>query len=143
MRAAASLLFILSYSAAGAEPVQVRPTTPPVDEMVVRRLIEGLGDTDFDVRQNLAVSLAKIGPASVEPLIEALQDKNPDRRAGAAYALGLIGSGARAALPTLLDLLKDDDVGVRRSASYAISRIVPTGRAPTAVATKQPERGER
>jgi HEAT repeat protein len=130
--AVVAFLFVSSLPA-GAQAPTARPTAP-VDDTVIRRLIEGLGHPDLDVRQNLAVALAKIGSASVEPLIEALKDTSAERRAGAAYALGQIGSGARAALPALLDLLKDGDVGVRRQASYAIGKIVPAGRPASAVA---------
>lgn len=111
---------------------------PPVDEAIIAKLIDALDDADLDVRQNLGLALAKIGPAAVEPLIKALQDDSAERRAGAAYALGSIGSGARAALPALLNLLKDPDVAVRRQVSYAISRIVPAGRPISSVAKVQP-----
>lgn len=97
------------------------------DGALVRQLIDALKDPDPDVRNNLATALAKIGPASVEPLTAALKDRLPERRAAAAYTLALLGSDSRPALPTLLDLLKDDDVDVRRQASYAISKIVPPG----------------
>jgi HEAT repeat protein len=97
------------------------------DPVLVRRLIEAMKDTDPDVRVNLAVALAKIGPAAVEPLVAALKDSLPERRAGAAQALGQIGAGAKAALPSLLDALDDTDRDVRRQASFAVSRIVPNG----------------
>ncbi len=111
------------------------PGGASVDETVIRRLVEALKDSDTDVRQNLAAALATIGTPAVEPLIAALKDKITERRAGAAYTLGMIGRPARAALPVLLDLLKDDDVSVRRQASYAISRIVPASpEAPKSIA---------
>lgn len=141
MRTAIILILISTPTVTGAEPAPAGRGTAPVDDAVVRRLIDSLNDPDLDVRQNLAIALARIGPASVEPLIEALRDKNSDRRAGAAHALGLIGVGARTALPGLLDLLKDDDVGVRRQASYAIGRIVPPGRSTASVAVTPPAGG--
>lgn len=116
-------------------PPAVAPA-PGVDGVIVRRLIDGLKDPDLDVRHNLAAALARIGPSAVEPLTAALKDEVPERRAGAAYALGLIGAPARAALPTLLDLLSDDDVGVRRQASLAVARIVPPGPAAAGVASR-------
>jgi HEAT repeat protein len=99
----------------------------PADEALVRQLIDALKDADPDVRNNLATALAKIGPAAVEPLTAALKDRIPERRAGAAYTLGLLGGSGKSALPALLELLKDDEVIVRRQASYAISKMVPTG----------------
>ena len=109
------------------------PATPAADpvpeDALVRRLIDALKDTDPDVRLNLTAALAKIGPAAVEPLVTALKDSLPERRAGAAQALGQIGAGAKAALPQLLDALDDKDLDVRRQASFAVSRIIPSGTA--------------
>ncbi|QEL13906.1 HEAT repeat domain-containing protein [Limnoglobus roseus] len=116
---------VLIACSLAASPVQV--TTSATDEALIRQLIDAMKDADPDVRGNLANALAKIGPASVEPLTTALKDAVAERRAAAAYTLALIGSPSRTALPTLLDLLKDNDVDVRRQASYAISKIVPTG----------------
>ena len=108
------------------------PAADPIpDDVLVRRLIDALKDSDPDVRQNLANTLAKIGPSAVEPLSAALKDSLPERRAGAAYSLGLIGSPAKSALPQLLDLLDDKEVDVRRQAAYAVSRIVPSGVKPS------------
>jgi HEAT repeat protein len=109
------------------------PAADPISEdVLVRRLIDALKDSDTDVRQNLAATLAKIGPAAVEPLTAALKDAVPERRAGAAYSLGLIGPTAKSSLPQLLDMLDDKELDVRRQAAYAVSRIVPSGVKPTA-----------
>lgn len=118
------ILFAVSISGTMAAP----PGGEPDQKDVIRKLIEALKDPDPDVRQNLGAALAKIGADSVEPLIEALKGDNADRRAGAAYTLGLIGPAAKSALPALLDALKDEAVEVRRQASYAVSRLVPDGR---------------
>jgi HEAT repeat protein len=105
------------------------PAAPPVSEDgVVRWLIAALKDADPEVRQNLAMALAKIGPAAVEPLIAALKDPLPERRAGAAAALGRIGAPARSALPALLDLLDDKELDVRRQVSHAIAVLIPASR---------------
>ena len=109
---------VVAASVPAADPV---PTAA-----LVKRLIASLQDPDPDVRQNLASALAKIGPAAVEPLTAALSDDSAERRAGAAYALGQIGGPARSALPKLLDALDDKDLDVRRQASYAVSRLVPS-----------------
>jgi HEAT repeat protein len=101
------------------------PASDGDDTLIIQRLIDALKDSDTEVRQNLAVALAKFGTAAVNPLIEALKDSNPDRRGGAAYALGLIGPPAKAALPALLDTLSDKEPDVRRQASYAIGRLLP------------------
>lgn len=124
-------LCVLAAGVPAAEPV--------ADDVLVKRLIAALQDPDPDVRQNLATALAKIGPAAVEPLTAALADDLPERRAGAAYALGQIGPPARSALPKLLDALDDKELDVRRQASYALSRLVPSG---TGKSTTPPKGGK-
>jgi HEAT repeat protein len=99
---------------------------PPVDNATIRRLVDGLRDGDPDVRQNLAAALARVGPAAIDPLAASLKDANADKRAGAAYALALHGDSAKAVIPTLLDLIMDENIDVRRQASFAISRIIPS-----------------
>lgn len=116
-----------------AFPAPAAPVPPPseAEESVIRRLIEAMKDADLDVRLNVAYALSKIGPPAIESLVTTLKDTNTDRRAGAAYTLGLIGPQARSALPALLDALTDPEVEVRRQASYAIGRVLPT-RVPSA-----------
>lgn len=108
-----------------AGPVSAAPP-PDADDAVVRRLIDALKDPDAEVRQNIAVALSKLGPACVDALTETLKDADPNRRGGAAYALGLIGLPARAALPALLEALSDKEPDVRRQVSFAIGRLIPT-----------------
>jgi len=109
-----------------------------IDDEVVRILVDGLKDPDFEVRQNLGAALAKTGVRTVAPLREALKDKLVSRRSGAAYALGLLGESARPALPELLEALTDPDTDVRRQASFAIGRVIPVGRAgPPDTATRR------
>jgi HEAT repeat protein len=117
----------LAILGVGVVAVAASAADPPPTDALVRRLIDALKDPDPDVRQNLAVALAKIGPAAVEPLTAALDDSLAERRAGVAYALGQIGPAAKTALPKLLDALDDKDLDVRRQASYAVSRLVPSG----------------
>ena len=125
MRIAASLFAFgwLSLPLTAAPPA-------PTDSELIAKLIAALKDSDPDVRANLAQALAKIGLPAVEPLVEALADPLPDRRAGAAYALGLLGSPANSALPQLLDLLDDKETDVRRQASQAIVRVLPSAKLP-------------
>lgn len=125
---------LLTLPAAAGEPVR--------EDALVRRLVDALKDPDPDVRQNLAVALAKIGSAAVEPLMAALEDSLAERRAGAAYALGHMGNAAKPALAKLLDALDDKDLDVRRQASYAISRLVPGGAKPPAKPVDSPTGGK-
>lgn len=118
------------------------PPARPDDAVIVTRLVEALKDTDVEVRQNLGAALAKLPVDSVGPLTAALKDPNPARRAGAAYALGLIGEPAAAALPGLLDALTDTDLEVRRQASQSVGRVLPPGRRRVPVALPVAGRGK-
>lgn len=124
---------IVATALALPQPDARRPG--PLDDEAVRRLVEALKDPDFEVRQNLAVALAKTGGRTVPLLRDALKDKLAERRSGAAYTLGLLGEAARPALPELLNALNDTDTDVRRQASFAIARVVPAGRVTPAPAT--------
>jgi HEAT repeat protein len=93
-------------------------------------------------------ALGKIGPDAVPALIDALKGKAPDpakgkdkkkvmpaasegddtlRRRKAAEALGAIGPPAKAAVPTLIDALKD--TAVRTEAARALGNIGPDAKA--------------
>jgi HEAT repeat protein len=112
-----------------AVPLSAAPPAPTEGELIAR-LIASLRDPDPDVRANLAQALAKIGPTAVESLSDALADALPERRAGAATALGLMGTSAKGALPKLLELLDDKENEVRRQASQAIVRVLPSSKPP-------------
>jgi hypothetical protein len=98
---------------------------PPLsDQELITALIEALGDPSFEVRDNIAFALGNLGEAVAPKLLDALNDPMPERRQGAAMAIGRIRPGYRPAVPALMRALKDKDDGVRRQASYALSRIV-------------------
>ena len=123
-------ILILSLCLGGVSaPVAAAPPAVAEGELI-RQLVAALKDSDADVRANLAQALAKIGPPAVDPLIEALDDALPERRGGAAYALGLLGPLGKPSLSKLLELLDDKDTEVRRQASQAIHRVLPTSRPP-------------
>ena len=117
-----SICTIVTLSLAG----QVLSADPvPDNEQIAATLVDKLDDPDEEVRQNLAVALARLSPDSLPKLTLTLRDHSADRRAGAALALALVGPPARAALPDLLQALSDESSTVRRQASFAISRILP------------------
>jgi hypothetical protein len=101
---------------APAEAGQFKDIVPP--------LLESLADADGGVRQLAAATLVKIGSDAAPPLIEALQAKDRETRANAAYVLGHLSPLPREALPALAKTLKDDDKEVRRRAAYAIHNLV-------------------
>jgi len=123
---ACSLFFWASSGFAAAPPLG--------DRDLAVRLIAALNDPDPDVRANLSQALAKIGPTAVEPLLEALANSVPERHAEAAAVLGFLGPVAKSALPQLLNLLDDKETEVRRQASQAIIRVLPSFK-PTAKPT--------
>jgi HEAT repeat protein len=57
--------------------------------------------------------MASMGPAAVPELIRALQDSDSKVRVAAAEALGKIGPPAAASVPTLIELLDDEDSWLR------------------------------
>jgi HEAT repeat protein len=65
--------------------------------------------------------LIEIGKPAVEPLIEILNDENPDVRSKVVYILGKI-KDPRAVEP-LIEALKDKDSGVRWVAATALGRL--------------------
>ena len=129
------LLFVLATSLpAQTPPVSGSPSSrasnnesrSPARQFtdLIPGLIEALKDTDSDVRQHAAMSLATLGPEALKPLIESLQDPVREKRAASAYALGHMGYEGHDAMPALLKTLKDEDPSVRRAAAQAISRII-------------------
>ena len=68
----------------------------------------------------------------------ALQDRIPEARAAAAYALGQIGAPARSATPALMKALKDNEKEVRRQAAQALGRIIAAERLPSSTYATMP-----
>jgi HEAT repeat protein len=71
-------------------------------------------------------ALAKVGPAVVPTLDEALADRSPTVREVAATALGRLGADAKPAVPTLIGLFQDRDPAVRLRAAEAVGQLGPT-----------------
>ena len=90
-------------------------------------LLEALKDSNKDTRSgaidtlNEVAAENKLNANAVEPLSQALKDKDRLIRMRAAKALGAIGD-ARAIEP-LIQTLKDEDVTVRQNAAYALGYI--------------------
>jgi len=70
-------------------------------------------------------TMEDIDPEVVNALIKALKVPDNDVRVNAAWALGKIGSQARAAVPELMEALEDKDWKVRFPAAWALRRIGP------------------
>jgi len=94
----------------------------------VPSFIAALGSRDLLVKYHAASTLGAIGdPRAVEPLVQALKQKN----SAAAYALGRIGD-VRGVQP-LLDAIKERDPNVRDAAQKALASLAsgPNGRQAT------------
>jgi HEAT repeat protein len=101
----------------------------PVAEEAVPSLIRALGRRDpvfspnEDLPSKAAEALARIGPAAVPSLIQALKDDHFLVRAGAADALGRMGPRACLAVFGLVDALGDERMIVRASAAMALKKL--------------------
>jgi HEAT repeat protein len=64
----------------------------------------------------------------VAVLVQSLGDKDDAARANAANVLGLMGSGAKAAVPALAKALQDKDLTVRAEVALALGEIGPAAK---------------
>lgn len=92
-------------------------------EEAMKPLMRRLDDEDPDVCAAAAVALGKIGLTDpIGTLIDKLDDQDRFVRAGAAQALGDLD--AAAAVPQLVNLMRNDSIGdVRRAAAAALCQI--------------------
>jgi HEAT repeat protein len=90
-------------------------------------LAELLRDEDENIRKEASATLIKIGPASIEPVISILKDKNVLARKIALSTLDAIDPDwqnsemARRALPKFIKSLNSYDSNVRASSAWALS----------------------
>lgn len=105
---------VMTLAALGSEAKEATP-----------KLIEGLAHRrrDMQIWYRSAYALGKIGPDAIPALLEALGHKEPLVRAGAAKALGWMGSQAHETIPNLKPLLNDSDSHVREQAAEALALI--------------------
>lgn len=109
-------------------------------EEVIPALVALLGDPDE--RERAAVALGCLGDGALHAVLDAVSAEEPTRRAGSAYALGVIGDAR--ALEPLRRALADPDEGVRVASIEALARCAPLGDAVTcdALAGKLDVRGD-
>ena len=110
-------------SSAGALP----PLSTQLDNAFGKRSVRPpvKSRDDWDVSEIVADSLGRIGSAAVPPVIEQLNDANPEARIQAARILAKIGPDAAGAVQDLTVLLKDDNENVRKAAARALGQIGP------------------
>jgi hypothetical protein len=103
-----------------APPKRIDPAAPKS----IPVLIQALADTRPTTDDTLPPASAP--PPDVEPLavlIGALKAENKHDRARAARALGGLGADARAAIPVLLESLRDREAIVRYDAAKALEKM--------------------
>lgn len=84
-------------------------TSPEEEAKAINKLVEDLKrGNDASARYDSIGGLIEFGGSAVEPLIEALKDKNPYVRGFAAYGLGKMGDNR--AVRTLIEMLDDDEI---------------------------------
>jgi hypothetical protein len=91
-------------------------------------VIAALGESDPAAREKVLAAVKVFAPGTKEmvgPLAQGLRHADASVRAGAATALGALGSSALAAVPELRAVLDDPDPGVRDAAAQALRRIQP------------------
>ncbi|HVC96148.1 MAG TPA: HEAT repeat domain-containing protein [Pirellulales bacterium] len=90
-----------------------------------------------------AVALRRIGPASTEVLVTALDDHDQRVRFNATEALGYLPQSKERALPGLVKLLDDRHESVRVGAAFALERLGPAASAAApALAPRLNDRGK-
>jgi len=113
----------------GSNSPQPRPSAYQAALVAIGRasvpaLLQQLESTDHSARVRAVRTIAFLreqGKAAVPRLIALLG--HPDIRVEAAWALGRIGTPARAAVPMLISALKNRDAGLRLRAAEALGRI--------------------
>jgi HEAT repeat protein len=95
----------------------------PRAQTVAPALCKMLADPAESVRWEAADALGCLGPHAIPALIRTLGDPAADVRRQAATTLGQIGPSAKAAVPSLQKMLRDNSPGVRTEAAEAIKKI--------------------
>ncbi len=92
------------------------------DTDAIQALVDVLCHDDaLNIREDAVWSLARMGSAAVQPLLDALKEANAHARHNIAHALGKIGD-VRAAQP-LISLLHDPDEAVRLKTVYVLGQL--------------------
>ncbi|MBI4661390.1 MAG: HEAT repeat domain-containing protein [Verrucomicrobia bacterium] len=110
----------------------------PAAERAIPLLEQAADDADDEVASLAIQAMAQISPKALPFIAQKLSRSRPDLRISAIYALGKLGSGAKEAVPLLLQALEDHDAGspaimgrplgseqVRESAANVLKQIDP------------------
>ncbi|ACK64836.1 HEAT domain containing protein [Rippkaea orientalis PCC 8801] len=125
LTAISSLLLVM---VSGSLPVASQPIVLQKEAKLAQsasdNLIPALLDENSETRENAFKKLRELGDSVAVPaLIEALQDKDWQVQAVAAYTLGRFGSEAKSAIPALSKAIKAENADVRFVAAKALGEI--------------------
>ena len=86
-------------------------------------LLDALQEKNEDLRLNAAIALGKIGQPAVKEVAKLLDAPDDNMRFYAVWTLGTIGPEAKSLAPTMIKLLADKNIDVRRKAAFAPGRM--------------------
>jgi beta-lactamase regulating signal transducer with metallopeptidase domain/HEAT repeat protein len=89
----------------------------------IAALAQTLHDDRHHVVNNATNALGQIGAAAIPALMDGLADPRPHVRRSSAIALGTVGREAKAATPSLLKLIDDQDAAARSAAIAALISV--------------------
>jgi HEAT repeat protein len=92
------------------------------DESTVEPLTQALGDKDYGVRRKASEALIEIGEPAIAPLIKALNNDNTITREWVIRTLGEI-KNRKAINPLIQTLRKDEKSWIRERAAEALEKI--------------------
>jgi len=101
----------------------------PEARAAIPALVATLNDPDPHLRSVAALALGEIGPHTPEVCPALIGLLKTESRLSAVRALNRFGFEARAAVPSLIDLLQDSEPEVRWNAAQALGTIGPEARA--------------
>lgn len=99
----------------------INVATATSDEQEIEALIEDFNAKDVNVKADSVKALVEAGELAVEPLIQALDSKDPEIRENAAITLGKIKD--ERAIDPLIKLLTDEEWEVESAATNALVDI--------------------
>ena len=119
---------------------EIASTLTEIGHDAVLELTDSLKSNDPQWRRAAARTLGmvivhfpEVAKHTLEPLIDAIHDDEPQVRIAAMNAVLSIGSDAKRAAPALAQALDDDDKEVRRRAAFALKAIDPDAAAQAGV----------
>jgi HEAT repeat protein len=122
-----SLLIVVSLAA----PSPGAGTEPTFDGKPMSFWVKALRDAPSGMKKEsleggkASHALARIGPPAVNPLVEALGDRNNVVRRRAAMSFVIMGRPAIGGVQALAKAVQDEDAEVRQAAAMALGRIGP------------------